>query len=213
MKTLVVAATELEIAASIPTFIETKTDNLVTGVGMVATAFALGQYLQGKSYDLLINVGISGTFNPYHKLGALLKIKTDRVFEFGAENDQDFIPIDSLGFGNSVFVESLPETALPAEFYEIPYVDAITVNKVHGADNSIDRIKKEHGLNLLESMEGAAFFYAANKLRLPCVQVRSISNLVEKRNVENWNIPLALNELNSWLQRFLIALQDQKPLL
>lgn len=213
MKTLVVAATELEIAASIPTFVETKTDYLVTGVGMVATAFALGQYLQGKSYDLLINVGISGTFNPYHKLGALLKIKTDRVFEFGAENDQDFIPIDSLGFGNSVFVESLPETALPAEFYEIPYVDAITVNKVHGADNSIDRIKKEHGLNLLESMEGAAFFYAANKLRLPCVQVRSISNLVEKRNVENWNIPLALNELNSWLQRFLIALQDQKPLL
>ena len=208
MKTLVVAATELEIAASIPTLIETKTDYLVTGVGMVATGFALGQYLQGKNYDLMINVGIAGTFNPYHKLGSIFKIKTDRVFEFGAESDQDFIPIDNLGFGNSVFVETLPNWSLPAEFYEIPYADAITVNKSHGSEDSISKIKQEHGLTLLESMEGAAFFYAANKMRIPCVQVRSISNLVEKRNVENWNIPLAIKELNSWLERFVIAIQQ-----
>jgi futalosine hydrolase len=61
MKTLVVAATELEISASIPTLIETNTDYLVTGVGMVATAFSLGQHLSNNSYDLLINVGIAGT--------------------------------------------------------------------------------------------------------------------------------------------------------
>jgi len=208
MKTLVVAATELEIAASIPTLIETKTDYLVTGVGMIATAFSLGQYLSDKSYDLLINVGIAGSFNQYHEIGSLHKIKTDRVYEFGAENDQDFISIDSLGFGNSVYFESLPQQPLIPEFYNLPYVDAITVNKVHGADASVSKIKREYGLNLLESMEGASFFYVANKLRVPCVQVRSISNMVEKRNVENWNIPLALKELNSWLQGFITTLAD-----
>ena len=71
MKTLVVAATELEIAASIPTLIETKTDYLVTGVGMIATAFSMGQYLSDKRYDLLINVGIAGTFNSYHQIGSI----------------------------------------------------------------------------------------------------------------------------------------------
>jgi futalosine hydrolase len=85
MKTLVVAATELEISASIPTLIETNTDYLVTGVGMVATAFSMGQHLSNNSYDLLINVGIAGTFNPYHHLGSIHRIKTDRIHEFGAE--------------------------------------------------------------------------------------------------------------------------------
>ena len=208
MKTLVVAATELEISASIPTLIETNTDYLVTGVGMVATAFSMGQHLSNNSYDLLINVGIAGTFNPYHHLGSIHRIKTDRIHEFGAENDQDFIPIDSLGFGNSVFVEILPQLSLPAEFYDIPYIDGITVNKAHGSEDSIKKIKNEYGLGLLESMEGAAFFYVANKLRIPCIQVRTISNLVERRNTENWNIPLALKELNTWLQSFVTVLQS-----
>lgn len=206
MKTLVIAATELEIAESIPTLVESKTDYLITGVGMVATAFSMGQYLSGKSYDLLINVGIAGTFNPYHKLGSIFKVKTDRVYQFGAESDQEFIPIDTLGFGSSVFVESLPNTTLPSEFYDIPYIDAITVNKAHGSDTSVSKIMDEFGISLLESMEGAAFFYAANKLRIPCVQIRSISNLVEKRNIENWNIPLALKELNIWLQSYVRTL-------
>ena len=213
MKTLVVAATELEISASIPALIESQTDYLVTGVGMVATAFTLGQYLSNRSYDLLVNVGIAGTFNQYHKLGSILKVKTDRLYEFGAENEQDFISIDSLGFGNSVYVEALPEQPLPGIFYDIPYIDAITVNKVHGAEESVGKIKQEYGLNLLESMEGAAFFYVGNRMRIPCVQVRSISNLVEPRNVDNWNIPLALSELNSWLESFLRNLTESKSAL
>jgi len=208
MKTLVIAATELEIAASIPIFIETKTDYLVTGVGMVATAFSMGQYLAGKSYDLLINVGIAGSFSTSHPLGSLYKVKTDRILGFGAENDQHFIPIDNLGFGTSVFVESLPQQDLGTPFYQLPYMNSITVNTVHGAEESVSKIRKEYGSDLLESMEGAAFFYVANILKIPCIQVRAISNLVEKRNVENWNIPLALKELNSWLGSFLPTVRE-----
>jgi futalosine hydrolase len=105
-------------------------------------------------------------------------------------------------------VEILPQLSLPAEFYDIPYIDGITVNKAHGSEDSIKKIKNEYGLGLLESMEGAAFFYVANKLRIPCIQVRTISNLVERRNTENWNIPLALKEINTWLQSFVTVLQS-----
>ena len=84
---------------------------------------------------------------------------------------------------------SLDEAALP--FKE---VRAITVNKVHGNDFSIHRIKER--LNpQVESMEGAAFFYVCSQMDIPTLQIRAISNYVEKRNREAWKIELALNNL------------------
>ena len=45
-------------------------------------------------------------------------------------------------------------------------------------------------------MEGAAFFKVCNYFNVPCMQIRSISNRVEKRNKENWDISLAIENLN-----------------
>ena len=45
-------------------------------------------------------------------------------------------------------------------------------------------------------MEGAAFFYVCLQEKIPFLQIRSISNYVEKRNKSNWNIPLAIDNLN-----------------
>jgi futalosine hydrolase len=48
-------------------------------------------------------------------------------------------------------------------------------------------------------MEGAAFFYACEEANVDGLQVRAISNYVEKRNKENWNLALAVKNLNDWL--------------
>jgi len=45
-------------------------------------------------------------------------------------------------------------------------------------------------------MEGAAFFYACFMERLPCLQIRAVSNYIEDRNKDRWNIPLAIGNLN-----------------
>jgi futalosine hydrolase len=45
-------------------------------------------------------------------------------------------------------------------------------------------------------MEGAAVFYVCLKQGIKCIQIRSISNYVERRNRDAWNIPLALNNLH-----------------
>ena len=75
--------------------------------------------------------------------------------------------------------------------------NAITVNTVHGNEDSIANIVAR--LNpQLESMEGAAFFYACHKLHVPCIQIRAVSNYVEKRNRDNWDIPLAIKNLNNF---------------
>jgi futalosine hydrolase len=47
-------------------------------------------------------------------------------------------------------------------------------------------------------MEGAAFFYACRQFNIPCLQIRAVSNYVEKRNRDNWDIPLAIKNLNNF---------------
>lgn len=209
MKFLVVAATELEIQPSIPRLIENKIDYLITGVGMVATAFAMAEHLSSRRYDFVINVGIAGTFNPAHKLGDVYRVRQDTIYGFGAQDDQQFLPIDELGFGQSVFLENPPKASLGLSFESLPSLNAITVNTVHGSEQSIQLVVSQMGPNHLESMEGAAFFYAADKLRIPCLQVRAISNLIEKRNTKNWTIPKAVNQLNHFLDS-LINLRNDK---
>jgi futalosine hydrolase len=44
-------------------------------------------------------------------------------------------------------------------------------------------------------MEGAAFFYICASEKIPFVALRGISNMVERRNKNKWNIPLALDNL------------------
>jgi futalosine hydrolase len=48
-------------------------------------------------------------------------------------------------------------------------------------------------------MEGAAFAYVCAKMKVNAIQIRSISNQVEPRNRNNWNIPLAIKNLNEVL--------------
>jgi len=207
MKILVVAATRPEIALLLKhfnlqdgEFLKSKDfDVLITGVGMTATAFALGQKLSG-AYKLVLNLGIAGCFTQEIALGTVLNITSDQFAELGAENNDDFISIDELGFGTSAYQAS--NNLLSEAVTKLKKVHGITVNRVHGQQQTINTIVNR--LNpVTESMEGAAVLYACAKLDIPCLQVRSISNYVEPRNKENWKIGLAITQLNQWAIDFL----------
>ena len=169
---------------------------LITGAGMVPTAFALARHLPHNVYNIVINLGIAGSFDRNIALGKVLEIYEDTFAELGAEDDKQFISIEKLGFGASIFK---PTTTIN-QFTKNKFINkanAITVNKVHGNDDSIAAIIAR--LNpQLESMEGAAFFYACHTLQVPCIQIRAVSNYVEKRNRDNWDIPLAIKNLNNF---------------
>ena len=69
------------------------------------------------------------------------------------------------------------------------------MNTVHGNESSIAKIKER--LNpQVETMEGAAFLMVCQKEKIPALQLRAISNYVELRNKENWNVALALKNLH-----------------
>jgi futalosine hydrolase len=173
---------------------------VITGVGMVATAFALGQHLAANQYDVALNWGIAGAFDKKFKVGELVNISSDRFAELGAEDGEEFISLDDLGLGSQLAVPqaAFNDPALGA----LKTAEAITVNKVHGDEKSIsttiERLSPQ-----TESMEGAAFFYACNQVGVPCAQVRAISNYVERRNRDGWNIGLAIKNLNIFAVEFI----------
>jgi futalosine hydrolase len=209
MRILVVSATEFEVGdlksevggQSQESRVKNQDiDFLVTGVGMVATAFALGRHLATHQYDLVINFGIAGSFDRNIGLGEVVEVIEDQLSELGAEDDESFLPIEVLGFGESTY-----KTATRLLNYtdkNLKQVTAITVNTVHGHEPTIKKLESRIRPQL-ESMEGAAFFYACKQAGVPCLQIRAVSNYVEKRNRDAWQIGLAIKNLNSFAIGFI----------
>lgn len=200
MKLLIVAATENEIYPFLESGLHKShlIDVLITGVGMVSTAYSLGKRISENKYTALLNVGIAGTFNENIALGSIVRVTEDCFSELGAEDDQTFLTLKDMGFGDIQFHENAGSLADFETIKSLPNLKGITVNKVHGNENSISKVLSQFSPDV-ESMEGAAVFYAAQQENLFALQIRSISNRVEKRNKENWNIPLAIKNLNDWL--------------
>jgi futalosine hydrolase len=216
MRILFVAATSFEVESlklkvesqnNVSNF-EPSTLNfklLITGVGMVATAYALGRELAKNQYDLVINLGIAGSFDRSIALGDIVEITEDTLAELGAEDDEAFLPITQMGFGESTFkaTESLNNFHKTAALKQ---ATAVTVNTVHGNDASIQKVQARLNAQI-ESMEGAAFFYACREAGVPCIQIRAVSNYVEKRNRDNWQIGLAVKNLNIFAAALIEELQ------
>jgi futalosine hydrolase len=184
-------------------------DVLIPGVGMVPTAYHLGRQLGIEHYNLAINAGIAGTFNRSLPIGSVVNVVEDCVPELGAEDGETFVSVFELGLadpdthpyqGGRLINDSIESTVLKNNeiIRKLPKVKAITSNTVRGNRESIARIQRITDADL-ESMEGAAFFFACFSEKVPCLQIRSISNLVEERDKSRWNLDLALKNLNKVL--------------
>jgi futalosine hydrolase len=203
MRILVVAATELEIplvrtGPRGPHHIEV----LLTGVGMVATAARCAQALARTRYDAAYNFGVCGSFDRSLSPGTVVHVVSDRVSELGAEDGSRFLTLPDLGLANDDEVllnEAPPPNAV---LRALPGVRAITVNTVHGRDESIAAIVARLSPQV-ESMEGAAFAYACTISGVPYAQMRAVSNMVERRNREAWRLDLAIRNLNDAALRVL----------
>lgn len=199
MKTLIVAATRFEIQPFLDRIAAyPNTDYLITEVGMVQTAYRLGEHLANNQYDLIINIGIGGCFNRSLPIGAVVSIDREIFSELGAEDDERFIPIDELGFGNAHYVATQNKTTKEL-VHALPTGLGITVNKVHGNELEISKLLIQIPNALIESMEGGSVFLVASEAKIQTIQIRGISNYVEKRNRATWNVPLAIHNSNAVL--------------
>jgi len=190
MKILLVVATEQEI-------IEDKFKDvivLITGMGMVNTSIQITKELMQNKYDLVINMGVTGSFSQDCIIGDVVEVVEDNFSELGFENESDFGQFSN--FVTKYNVEAKTN---------LQKVKGITVNTVHGNEQSISEIVNRLNPDV-ESMEGASVFKVCNEFAVPCIQIRAISNNVEKRNKENWNMPLAIRNLNNQVAKIIMGL-------
>lgn len=181
-----------------------QVDILITGVGMVPTAVFTSIVLAKYSYDAVINAGICGSFNRDIPIGKVLNINTDCLPETGAEDGEHFLSIIDLKlldqdefpfFGGKLINDSVFDSSL---IKSLQLSTGVTVNTVHGNEQSIAAFLSRHHVDV-ESMEGAAFMYSCKLSKERFIQIRSVSNYIEDRDVSKWNIPLAVHAINHFL--------------
>lgn len=202
MKLLVVSATKLEIPSIISFAKRNKNvDVLITGVGGAATSYAVTKALSKQRYDLLIQLGIAGSFTKELVLGQAVVVASDCFGDLGVEEAKQFQSVFDMGlekpnerpFKNGKLVN--PNKKL-IEAIGLKKVNSASVNEVSTTRNRISYFGIKLGADI-ESMEGAAFHYVALKEKLPFLQIRAISNKVGERNKQKWKIADAIAVLNS----------------
>ncbi|WKZ18393.1 MAG: futalosine hydrolase [Candidatus Jettenia sp. CY-1] len=233
MKILIVAATSCEIKPLLSALGQTdgeefsmKTfqyhqlhlDVLITGVGLMQTAYFMGRRFVNHTYDLALNFGIAGSFNKNISIGEVANVTEEQIADLGAEDNENFLDIielkllrpDQFPYNSGKLINKIPDWAQEISNLKVK-VKGISVNTVHGNQHSIDKIIQKYQPDL-ESMEGAAFLYACLIENIPCLQIRAVSNYVENRNKDTWNIPLAIENLNKTAMKIIHHISGSVPL-
>lgn len=208
MKLLIVSATESEIKLFKDFCFDLQQKHQInflhTGVGMAVTAYALTKELMQNNYDLVINVGIAGSFFRGIKVGEVVMVQNELFAELGAEDDAAFIKFSEMNLPGPYAFKNA-KVLSGAYYASLKKVKAATVNKVHGNEENISAFIKLHSTEI-ESMEGASIAMVCEAEQIPYVQIRSISNYVTKRNRDAWDIPTAVKNLNEGLRKLISEL-------
>jgi futalosine hydrolase len=204
MKILITAATSNELQ-----FINRTANVRVadTGTGMVSTAYRLTKLLNDR-YDLVLNIGIAGSFSEKLTVGEVVTVYSETFGDFGVSVkdgfftcfEENILPADMFPYTRGMLLAENAENI--SRELSIPLVKGVTNNTVSGETNLIKRMNDKFSPDI-ETMEGAAFFFVCLNENVPFAEIRSISNMVEPRNKNRWNIPLAINNLSNKVNSYL----------
>jgi futalosine hydrolase len=227
MKILLISATYNEIEGVVKTlknlkclekgffrgFADSKLiDILISGVGSVATTASLSGRLELTRYDLVLNVGICGSFRRELTIGTVVNIVSEIWGDLGVEDHGDFLDLFDLGVlknGEKPFTGTElinPGNAYSKYFSDFTRVKGLTVNKAHGETDTIAKCIKKYNPEV-ESMESAAVFSACISRGINFQCLRSISNFVEPRNRSAWDIETALQNLSIEINRIISVIR------
>lgn len=211
MRIVICAATAAEIEplmAHSHNLLPEKPENLnlfyvIHGVGLLSAAVSLtGICLQMKP-DLIVQAGIAGSFDQQYPIGSAVLVKDEQLGDMGVYEANGWKDLFDSGLkkeSSDAYTHRKLVNRRINDFalLKLPAVSAVTVNQISTGINHIDMLRRKYQVQI-ESMEGAALHYTCLKHHIPFLQVRSISNTVGERNKQYWNIPLAIEQLNTTL--------------
>lgn len=198
---LLVAATEMEALPLTDKKTGQPYELFVAGVGMLETAVRLTRRLgEGRGdISLALNFGVAGA---YAGSGAgLLDIclaENEVLGDFGICHAESIEPLGGQLAGRAVFPLDPRYVAQAGKIFARHDCGCrkgvfVTVN---GATATARRGAVLHAAHngLCENMEGGAVARVCEEFAVPCLEVRCVSNMVEDRNLANWQLAAAVRK-------------------
>lgn len=207
MKIFIVSATTFEFGELQKTLPKIKHDIQFYehGIGLMMSAFAIGKLTTLKP-DLIIQCGIAGSYKDSIQIGETVIVETETLGDTGAEDqesDLNLVELNLIEPNTFPFInQKLQNPNLDSYSFNLKKVNSLSVNLASGSLKTIEQRKLKYQADI-ESMEGASLHYACLSASIPFVQFRGISNYVEPRNKENWNIPLAIQNYQQHIISFI----------
>ena len=216
MKILIVSATKLEIQTLLDeltavgaltaqwneyAYREHEIKFLISGIGSSPTSYSLTVELKERNYDLVLNVGIAGSFHRETKIGEVCVVKQEVFSDLGLESEEgfrsvyelDLIKPDDHPFENGS-LNTPVWSFLDLAMTQLRQAIGITVNTITGTKKTVESLISSHHPDI-ETMEGAAVFYVCLMEKIAFAQIRAISNYVSEKDKSKWDIPLATANL------------------
>ncbi|MBM3280107.1 MAG: futalosine hydrolase [Candidatus Handelsmanbacteria bacterium] len=176
------------------------------GIGAVNTAHALTCALQALQPGLVLQAGVGGAYpGAGLGIGDVALASAENYGDLGVRTPDGWQPAEVIGipvlqqerpFFNHFPVDpdllARAEAALRGGLKGVGLCHGpfVTVQECSGlASLGAERAARFSGV--CENMEGAAAAHLCRLYQIPFIEVRGISNLVEDRRRESWNLPLA----------------------
>jgi futalosine hydrolase len=188
-------------------------NTLITGVGGISTAWSLARWFSRNELPaIVINAGIAGSFRSEISPGTVVIPVSECFADSGIETPEGFKTLfeagledpDRFPFSGGRLIAGNRYVSLATK--RLKAVNAITVNTVSGSTATVERLMTKFDPDI-ETMEGATFFYICIGEKVPFLAFRAVSNLVETRNRNKWEIPLALYNLAEEVREFILTLE------
>lgn len=200
---------------------------LVTGVGVVNAALALGRALEqaraaGTGADGVVCLGVAGSFDlAAHPLCSARLVERETWPEYGLLfSGQCAADARALGFSLNGAKAAAPGAIFERLEWDGPgaarrmgldpagliCAHSLTVSGVSADPQRATALHKRFEAGL-ENMEGFALAYAAERAGLPFAELRTVSNPVGARPPAGWDLPGALASLGMAAQKFLAPTQ------
>ncbi len=179
---------------------------LITGVGLMASTYAITKASLTQHPDLIIQAGIAGTLQPDQQLAEVVVVKHETIGDLGVLEEASFQSLFALKL-LSPNVIPWKDGCLTNEdellhAIGLKIVNGVTVNEISTDENTINYYR--HQLKAeIETMEGAALHYVGLSEKIAFLQIRSLSNFIGERDKTKWEIKKSITNLNRELQRLL----------
>jgi futalosine hydrolase len=218
MRVIITAATNLELdgcakkASQVFKKSKLRISFHATGIGMLASGVKLTQLAATHKPDLIIQMGIAGSYSKKEPLGKVMVIASESIADLGVRENGSFKDLFETGLqkeNEAPFKKRklTNPTIKSLNVLKSDLVAAVTINEI---TTSAKRIKEIIAANnpVLESMEGAALHYVGCISKTPFIQIRAVSNYVGERNKAKWKIKESIEQLEAYVITYLAALQN-----